>query len=73
MTEHFISKFKELFFESDDLVIFENTRFRELTEWDSLTALSLIAMMDSEFGVKLTGEKLKSINTVKEIYLLIND
>jgi acyl carrier protein len=73
MNEHFISKFKELFFDSDELVITGTTNFKELEEWDSLTALSLIALMDSEFGVKLSGENLKSINTVEEIYLLINE
>ena len=73
MTEHFISKFKELFLDSEQLDITGTTKFKELAEWDSLTALSLIALMDSEFGVKLSGEALKSINTVEEIYLLFNE
>jgi len=70
MTEHFISKFKELFYDTDSLKFSEDTNFKAIPEWDSLTALSLIAMMDSEFGIKLSGEKLKSIKTVEEIYLL---
>ena len=73
MNEHFISKFKELFLESDDLIISGDTNFKDLPEWDSLTALSLIAMMDSEFGVKLSGETLKSFYKVEELYSLIND
>jgi acyl carrier protein len=73
MNVHFISKFKELFLDSDNLDITGTTKFKELAEWDSLTSLSLIALMDSEFGVKLSGEKLKSINTVEEIYKLINE
>ena len=71
MNAHFISKFKELFLDSDNLEITGTTKFKELPEWDSLTALSLIALMDSEFGVKLSGERLKSINTVADIYQLI--
>jgi acyl carrier protein len=73
MSDHFISKFKELFFNSDELDITGATKFKELPEWDSLAALSLIALMDSEFGIKLSGEALKSISTVEEIYLLINE
>ena len=73
MSDHFISKFKELFFNSDELDITGTTKFKELAEWDSLAALSLIALMDSEFGVKLTGEALKTISSVEEIYLLINE
>lgn len=73
MTEHFISKFKDIFLDGSSLEIHGSTRFKELTEWDSLTALSLIAMMDSEYSVKLTGEVLKSLNTVEEIYALIHE
>ncbi len=44
------------------------TKFRELDEWSSITALSVIASIDDAFGVTLTGDFIKSVNTLGEIY-----
>jgi len=57
--------------------IFENTpkdqitldsKFRTFDEWDSLMALSLIAMFDSEYNVKLSGDDIRSANTLEDLY-----
>lgn len=45
-----------------------DTKFRELDEWSSITALSLIASIDDAFGVTLTGDFIKSVHTLGEIY-----
>lgn len=42
----------------------------EFPEWDSLSALSVIAMLDSEYGVNLTAMQLRNINTVAELAML---
>ena len=42
----------------------------ELENWDSMTKLSLIVLMDDEFEKKLTGEQIKSFVTVKDILIL---
>jgi acyl carrier protein len=73
MKEKFITKFKELFFNTDLNEITEKTNFKDLQEWDSLTALSLIALMDSEFCVKLSGESLNSICTVEQLILFLDE
>lgn len=39
----------------------------EIEEYDSMAKLSLIVMMDEEFGKKLTGEKIREFNTVQDI------
>jgi acyl carrier protein len=49
------------------------TIFRELDEWDSLTALGVLSMIKIKYGVTITAEKLKSMNTLKEIFDYIND
>lgn len=49
-----------------------NTNFKELECWDSITALTLIALYDSEFNYKLTGDKIKNCTTILELYELIN-
>lgn len=38
-----------------------------IAEYDSMAKLSLIVMMDDEFGKKLTGEQIREFNTVQDI------
>lgn len=35
-------------------------------EWDSITALSFIAMMDEKFGKTVTGADIKGLHTVAD-------
>ncbi len=39
----------------------------EMDEYDSMSKLSLIIMMDNEFGVKLDGAALRSFQTIADI------
>lgn len=50
----------------------ENTLTREtvledVDSWDSIAALSLIAMMDDNFGKTLSGAEIKALVTVGDI------
>ena len=47
------------------------TRFRELAEWSSLTALSVMAMVDEEYDVQLNGDQMRSVQTIEELYNLV--
>ena len=40
---------------------------KSIDEYDSMAKLSLIVMMDDEFGKKLTGEQITAFKTVKDI------
>ena len=44
-----------------------DTKLNELEEWDSLGVVSLIAMLDKHFSVRLQPEKIRSLMTVKDI------
>ena len=45
------------------------TSLDDVEEYDSMTKLSLIVMMEDEFGVKLTGEDIKGFKTIGDILL----
>lgn len=45
----------------------EEMELLELENWDSITKLSLIVLMEDEFNKKLTGEQIKEFLTVKDI------
>lgn len=66
----FLEKFTELFDETDPETISLETEFKKIEEWSSLIALSLIAMADEQYGVRLTGDEIRgatSIQSLKDI------
>jgi acyl carrier protein len=48
-----------------------NVEFRGLEAWDSLSALSIMAMLDDKYGVTLTAEEMRSANTLEELFALV--
>ena len=69
--KEFIAKFAEQFEETDPSIFQANTEFKELDEWSSLTALSLIAMIDEEFDVQLKGDDIRNSKTVQDIFNIV--
>ena len=51
--KEFIQNFADQFDDTDTSVFTQETKFKELEEWSSLTALSVIAMIDEEYDVKI--------------------
>ena len=47
------------------------TNYRELEEWSSLTALSIISMVDDNEDKTITGADLRSCKTIEELYNLV--
>lgn len=67
----FVKNFAAQFDETEEHVFTPNTRFRELDEWSSLIGLSIIAMVDEEYGVTLKGDDIKNSNTLEELYKIV--
>jgi len=44
-----------------------DTKLADLPEWDSLAALGVIVMCDTDYGVTITGNDLKECATVGDI------
>lgn len=43
------------------------TKFKELPEWDSLSLLSFMVMLEDEFNVQINRHALDEINTVRDV------
>lgn len=69
--KNFISNFAAQFEDTEESVFNAETKFRELDEWSSLLALSIIAMVDEEYDVQLKGEEMRSANTIQELCDLV--
>ncbi len=44
----------------------------DIDEYDSMAKLSLIVLMEDEFGIKLTGDTIKGFKTVGDIVAMMN-
>ena len=67
----FIENFAAQFDETDESVFGAETVFKELEEWSSLIALSVIAMIDEEYDVRIKGEDIRSANTIQDLYNVV--
>lgn len=59
--------------ELDEGTLTEDTVLADVDEYDSMAKLSLIVLMDDEFGVKLTGEMIRGFETVADILAVMKD
>ena len=67
----FIEYFSDLFDETDPNIISATTRFKDLEEWSSLLALSVIAMIDEAYDVEFRGDDIRGSNTVEDLYNIV--
>jgi len=69
--QEFINHFSEQFDDADSNVFAAETIFRNLDEWSSLQALSIIAMVDEEYGKKLTGDDIQNSETIGDLFKIV--
>ena len=67
----FIENFADQFDDTEASVLNAETKFKELDEWSSLIALSVIAMVDEEYGIVLPPEEMRQTQTIQELYDLV--
>jgi len=71
-TEDFINELKDaLEIEDEDQEINLETNLKELEEYDSLSVLSIIAMIDKNFGKQIPSSDFLKITTVSSLMELI--
>jgi acyl carrier protein len=61
--EKFVAELCELL-EIDELPL--DARLEDLPEWDSLNALSVIALVDSSYGIQIDAAGLQKFSSIKE-------
>ena len=69
--EEFVQLFAEQFDDTTADTFTTTTEYKTLEEWGSLVALSVISMIDDEFGKRITGADLRNCVTIEELYNLI--
>lgn len=69
----FIENFAAQFDDTDASVFMADTKFKELDEWSSLIALSVIAMVDEVYGKTINSDAIRESETIKELFDQINN
>ena len=69
--ERFIEKFAEQFDEVDANNLSPTTNFRDMNDWSSIVALSVIAMVDEEYSVVLKGEDIRNSKTIEDLFNIV--
>lgn len=64
----FIEKFAEIFDDVDTASLSGETKFRDLEDWDSIAGLSVIGMVDEEYGVTFNADDMKACQTIADLY-----
>lgn len=69
--QDFIEKFSEQFDETELSEFSAETEFKKLDEWSSLIALSVIAMVDEEYNIRIKGDDIRNSSTIDDLYNLV--
>jgi len=69
--KEFTQNFADQFEDTDASEFKPETVFKELEEWTSLLALSVIAMADEEYNVKLKGNDIRQSSTIEDLYNIV--
>mgnify|MGYP001463382776 CR=1 FL=1 len=69
--DEFVENFALQFDDTDPDDITKDTIYEELEEWSSLIALSVIAMVDQDYGVGIGAKEIIESETVEGLFLII--
>lgn len=69
--KEFIEKFAEQFDDTPMEELNPNVKFKELEEWSSLIALSVIAMADEEYNVTLVATDIRGSETIEDLFNVV--
>jgi len=69
----FVKNFALQFEETDTNEFSPKTQFKNLSEWSSLVALSILAMIDEEYDVSLKGDDIRNSKTIGDLYNVVQN
>jgi acyl carrier protein len=71
--QEFVGKFAVQFEETEASEFKADTEFKNLIDWSSMIALSVIAMIDEEYNVTIKGEDIRKSKTIEDLFNIIKE
>jgi acyl carrier protein len=69
--DDFIRNFENAVEAIEQNSLMAETAFTQLPEWDSLAALSILAMVDADYDVEISGRELRGCKTLQELFEIV--
>ena len=69
--QEFIDNFAAQLDDTDPEAITAESKFKELEDWSSLTALSIIAMIDDEYNIIVKGNDIINSVTIQDLFNVV--
>lgn len=69
--KEFIENFADQFDDTEASDLSGDTKYKELDEWSSLIALSVIAMVDEEYDVTIKGDDIRGSETIQDLFNIV--
>ena len=69
--DEFVKAFAAEFDDTPEESFKADTCYKELDEWGSLVALSIISMVDDAMDKRVTGADLRNCSTIEELFNLV--
>ncbi len=69
--EQFIEDFENAVEDVEPGSLCADTVFKSMEQWDSLSVLTVIAMVDADYDVRLKAKELKQADTLSELFTVV--
>jgi acyl carrier protein len=69
--KEFVQNVATQFEDVNEATISAQNYFREIEGWSSFTALSIIAMVDYQYKVKLKADDIRQSQTIEDLYKIV--
>lgn len=69
--DKFIEKLADQFDDTEPELFTPDLLFHDLEEWSSLSALSIIAFVRTEYGKKITALDIRDCQTVRDLFEIV--
>ncbi|MBD5268126.1 MAG: acyl carrier protein [Bacteroides sp.] len=69
--KEFIDNFADQFNDTDASEFTADTVFKDLSEWSSLVALNIIAMVDEVYDVTLKGDDILNALSIEDLFHIV--
>ena len=69
--QEFVQNFANQFDDTDAELFTPSTKFRDLEEWSSLIGLSIILMIDEEYGITIGADEMKQAQSIEELFNIV--
>ena len=67
----FVKDFADEFLDTDPSEFSVDTEYKDLDEWSSMTAMAIMSMIDTKYGIDVTQVEIRMADTIGSLFSII--